>query len=283
MAVALRDWLPLILHYCDPWLSQRDIAAGERWAVEIGKELEGSHFGVIVITADNLTAPWILFEAGALSKAFTASAVCPYLVDLEFKELTGPLAQFQAKKADRISTLELVQSINAKASQPIDEARLRELFDVLWAKLDERIRDLPLPKGPTPPSSRPQTEIIEELVETIRRMENRLDLLNGSVERLGQGPAVVSLGRERLPIELRINTPFPHAKQGTIVDLAPVGDVVLGIASALGVPVKELGRDWYLIDSVTKRSLSPDEVRATYGKAGATNTRMRLDVGDVPF
>lgn len=69
LAKALRDWFPLVLHYVDPWLSQSDIQAGERWGIEVAKELETCNFGVICVTKENLNSPWILFEAGALAKS----------------------------------------------------------------------------------------------------------------------------------------------------------------------------------------------------------------------
>ncbi len=68
LAQALRDWLPMVLHYAEPRLSQLDIAAGDRWANEVANELEASKFGIICITRENIIAPWILFEAGALAK-----------------------------------------------------------------------------------------------------------------------------------------------------------------------------------------------------------------------
>jgi hypothetical protein len=69
LATALREWFPLVLHYVDPWLSKADIQVGERWGVEVAKELESCNFGVICVTKDNVNAPWILFEAGALAKS----------------------------------------------------------------------------------------------------------------------------------------------------------------------------------------------------------------------
>jgi hypothetical protein len=69
LAQALRDWLPLVLHYVEPWLSQSDIEPGERWASEVSKELEVSNFGIICVTKENTESPWILFEAGALAKS----------------------------------------------------------------------------------------------------------------------------------------------------------------------------------------------------------------------
>jgi hypothetical protein len=64
----------------------------------------------------------LVFEAGALSKRFEEASVCPWLVDVEFKDLTGPLARFQATKADAESTFDLVHSITARAPRPVDAA-----------------------------------------------------------------------------------------------------------------------------------------------------------------
>src|ERR1044071_5524752 len=87
VALALRAWMPLVLHYVEPWLSDKDIAAGDRWSLEVGKELEQSNYGIICLTRDNLDAPWVLFEAGALSKALSAGSVCPYLLDTDFRDI----------------------------------------------------------------------------------------------------------------------------------------------------------------------------------------------------
>jgi hypothetical protein len=138
-ARALREWLPLVIHYVDPWMSDRDLSGGERWGVEVSRRLENSDFGVIVLTGDSINAPWILFEAGALSKAFTSARVCPYLIDVDARDISGPLAQFTAKKADRASTLGLLESINTQAPQPIPPARLAELFAALWPRLQEQL------------------------------------------------------------------------------------------------------------------------------------------------
>ena len=108
--------MPLVLHYIQPWLSQSDIKAGERWNVEIAKELENCNFGIICITKENLNAPWILFESGALAKSMQDGRVIPLLLDLELKDLSGPLAQFQAKKCDQVGIKELMIDLNKKAS-----------------------------------------------------------------------------------------------------------------------------------------------------------------------
>lgn len=173
LAKALREWFPLVLHFVDPWLSQSDIQAGERWSVEIAKELEGCNFGVICITRENLSSPWILFEAGALAKSMQDGRVIPLLLDLDFKEISGPLAQFQAKKSDGTGIKELVVSLNKAAQNPVPDAQLEKLFSALWTDLEKQISSIP--KGTAPAKhNRPQGEILEELVSSVRTVEMRV-------------------------------------------------------------------------------------------------------------
>ena len=131
LADALHDWIPLVLHYVEPWVSQADIAAGQRWADQVAKELEASNFGIVCVTRDNVTSPWALFEAGALAKSMQDSRVIPLLLDLEIGDITGPLAQFQAKKVDRTGLSEVIGSLNQLAPQRVPDDRVRQLFDAL--------------------------------------------------------------------------------------------------------------------------------------------------------
>lgn len=184
-AEALREWLPLVLQYAKPFLSGRDISAGGRWAEEIGRQLAESNFGIIVLTSDNLLEPWILFEAGALSNAFARSAVCPYLVDVDSKDLTGPLSHFMAKKCDRRSTLDLVQAVNTSAPQPLGGEHLEKVFDALWPRLEAKLRNLPAPGTPDR-KPRSEADVLEELVESVRSMSSLIRGLGGHVVRLGR-------------------------------------------------------------------------------------------------
>src|SRR5688572_18638179 len=96
VAVALREWLPDVIQSVHPWLSSEDIDAGLRWNDEVTRELSQTRFGIICLTAENQTAPWILFEAGALAKTIEKTHVVPYLIGLEPTDVQrGPLAQFQ--------------------------------------------------------------------------------------------------------------------------------------------------------------------------------------------
>ena len=79
VAQALYNWFPLVLQSVSPWMSSVDIAIGTRWITEIGVQLKESHFGIICLTPVNLQAPWIHFEAGAISKSLQAPYIVPYL------------------------------------------------------------------------------------------------------------------------------------------------------------------------------------------------------------
>lgn len=173
LAQALHDWLPLVLHYVQPWQSQSDIAAGERWGTEVAKELEGSNFGIICVTRENVNAPWILFEAGALAKLMQEGRVIPLLLDIEFKDITGPLAQFQAKKVEKPGLNDVVTSINRIATQPVPEERALRLFESLWPEFEKRVAAIPKPTAPSKPT-RSQHEVLEELVASVRGLDVKL-------------------------------------------------------------------------------------------------------------
>ncbi len=169
---ALHTWIPLVLHYVEPWLSQADIEAGQRWAEQVAKELEASNFGVICVTRENVASPWVLFEAGALAKSMQGSRVIPLLLDLEVRDITGPLAQFQAKKVERVGLFEVIQSLNQLAPHPVPDDRVTQLFDALWPELEKKVAVIP--KTPAQAKhARPQPEILEELVTSVRSLDSR--------------------------------------------------------------------------------------------------------------
>lgn len=180
LAAALRDWLPLVLHYVEPWLSEADVAAGDRWAQEVAKELEASNFGIICVTPENVGAPWVLFEAGALAKSMRGSRVAPLLFNLEFSDITGPLAQFQAKKVERGGVGEIIQSINHATDTGIPDERAKQLFAALWLEFEKKLESIP-DEAPTEKHMRPQHEILEELVTGVRGLDQRFRDLEGAV------------------------------------------------------------------------------------------------------
>lgn len=89
VAEALGEYLEAVVQGCGPWVSSSDMKPGDRWSAVIGEQLNETDFGIICLTRHCLAAPWILFEAGALSKSITTGVVVPYLIGLDAAALTG--------------------------------------------------------------------------------------------------------------------------------------------------------------------------------------------------
>lgn len=182
LAEALREWLQLVLYYAQPWFSTSDIKSGDRWGIEIAKELHETNFGILCVTRDNLDAPWLLFEAGALAKSIDDGRVIPLLLDLEKSELSGPLTQFQAEKCDVEGVRRLIDSLNKASPTPVLENNLKNLFDSLWARFEASLSQIPTNNTPQK-KTRTQSEILEEVVTSVRRLELRArDQSDESVE-----------------------------------------------------------------------------------------------------
>ncbi|MDF2068011.1 toll/interleukin-1 receptor domain-containing protein [Bacillus sp. Cr_A10] len=144
LASIFKEWLPNVLQYVEPYMSAEDISLGERWNNNITDSLHESIFGLIFVTPSNINAPWINFEAGALSKTLD-SKVVPILYNADVMILNeGPLKQFQsAKNLKKDSIYSLLQSINnANVQLKLDEQRLEKSFDMWWKELEECINGI---------------------------------------------------------------------------------------------------------------------------------------------
>ena len=167
---AVRDWIPKVLQSVKPYFTPDDIEKGARWAKEIGEELSSSQLGIICLTQDNQHSPWILFEAGALSKNLEESKVCPILFNFDTTELKGPLSSFQATKFNRDEFKKLLESINNSCDETkLDQKSLDETFDMWWPKLEEKIKDiLTQDNSNSRPKKRAERDILEEILELTR-------------------------------------------------------------------------------------------------------------------
>ena len=173
VAEALRDWLPSVIQSVNPFMSASDIEQGSRWLNDLGIHLENAQFGLICLTQENLKAPWLLFEAGALSKSIENSRVVPYLYGFSQAQLQGPLAQFQAAAADKSSTLEVMKSINgALEENGLDPARLERTFETWWPHLEQALGNIPESTEEAPPS-RTDRDILEEVLGLCRQMSRQ--------------------------------------------------------------------------------------------------------------
>jgi TIR domain len=173
-AEALREWLPQTVNAFKPWLSSADIDKGARWSPEIAAKLATAKAGIICLTPSNLTAPWILFEAGALSKTVERTQVCTLLIGLEPSDVTDPLAQFQATRATEDDLLGLVKNLNkALGEESLPEPQLEKAFKKWWPDLEKELNALPA-EAPTASRRRPDRELLEELLDLARTANSQI-------------------------------------------------------------------------------------------------------------
>ena len=143
VALVFREWLPSVIQDIVPYVSSEDIDKGARWSTDIAKELSNSQFGILCVTRENMNAPWLTFEAGALSKQVEKSFVNPFLFDIKRSELGGPLLQFQSTIFEKEDLKKLVVTLNKSCGDHgLTGERLDRAFEVWYPPLEEELNAL---------------------------------------------------------------------------------------------------------------------------------------------
>lgn len=167
VALALRKWLPDVIQSLEPWMSDVDIEKGARWSAEIGQQLGDTKAGIICVTPENTSSPWLNFEAGALAKTIADTFVCPLLIDLKASDVTGPLTQFQMTQSAADDVEKLIATLNVAAGAKLQPDQLKRSFDRCWPQLEESLRSIP-PTQTGKSSHRSPNEVLEEILSTVR-------------------------------------------------------------------------------------------------------------------
>lgn len=179
IAEAVRDLLMFTIPVIEPWMSSDDIDKGTLWANELARALKSTTVGIICLTPENLSSPWILFEAGALYRAVPSARVCPLLHQLSPRQLEGPLQQFQSStlaKDDICKLLKMIKDIVGR--KPPEWNVVQSTFEEYrWPLFEKRISGLnSSPRGEARPSHYLPTQLRDlladppaELMELLKR------------------------------------------------------------------------------------------------------------------
>jgi hypothetical protein len=142
VAIGLKEWIPTVIQAVEPYVSSEDIQKGSRWFPEISNMLENINFCIVCLTPFNLNEPWILFEAGALSKSLDQARVAPVLIGVPISEVKGPLSQFQATTTEKDDIKKLIKTINSLlGDKKLDEPLLDRSFERWWPDLDKTLNE----------------------------------------------------------------------------------------------------------------------------------------------
>src|SRR5262249_2551400 len=190
VAKTLYEWIPRVIQNVEPWLSE-EIPKGVRWSPEIAKALDETKFGVFCVTPENQGEPWLNFEAGALSKTVAERTyVCAYLIELRPIDVIGPLKEFQLTNSAKQDTARLRKPMNrAQGDRPLTDKAFEDSFAVWWPRLNEKLKQLPPPEKTVPGSRKPES-IQDEILELVRRIDQRL--ITSVAAPPGELPGIIS-------------------------------------------------------------------------------------------
>lgn len=151
-------------------MSETDIEKGKPWLVELMGALGGLKLGIVCLTPECLSEPWVLFEVGVICRALDPETrIWTYLLGgLRHSDVPNPLGIFQHTAATEEDTFRLLGSVNrAMGERAISEEILKDEFERKWKDLDEKLRALPVPGKPVH-TTRTNEEMFREIVEAVR-------------------------------------------------------------------------------------------------------------------
>lgn len=176
VAEKLKMWIPSVIQSVDIFFSPDDIGKGENWDNVLSKELNDCNFGIICLTPENVSAPWIHFEAGALAKTLD-SRLSSVMFGINTSDVKGPLSRFQNTKFEHDDFFKLLQDINDVSENPLKSEHLNYSFNALWEHLTKEIEPIikKYENASTTPKVPPKTndsDAIQEILSIVRKMSN---------------------------------------------------------------------------------------------------------------
>lgn len=176
IAEVLRQWIPKVMQSADAFLSSEDIEKGDFWASALAKSLDESSFGIVCITPENKSAPWLHFEAGAIRRSVGKGNVSPLLFGVKTSALPAPLAQFQCTRCTKSDLKKLFSSINQRSSNPLVDDQWEFSFESAWPKMNEELKEAAKAdsSSPQPEKERTAEELLDRVLALLMVQNRRL-------------------------------------------------------------------------------------------------------------
>ncbi len=134
-----------------------------------------------MVTKTNYIAPWITYEAGALSKT-VQSRVIPVLCKMNILDIANtPLSQFSCALVSKDEFSAVAAAINAKCQKPIEENRIQRTFEKWWPEFETEYKQIAFHKeehAGKPKDGKNETQrldkienVLEDVVRSLRRIQ----------------------------------------------------------------------------------------------------------------
>lgn len=205
VADTLRTYLPCMLQDLDVFVSQHDVESGTRWANELASRLTDSSFGILCLTPENHLAPWMLYEAGAMTKT-SDGRTCGLLLDgLTPANVSGPLGQFQHRRMNEAEFTLLLRDVNHRLETPLTDESLSLVLRKWWPDINAAylaaFKAEPATTSRT--TRRSDRELLEEILERVRAgPQTGAGLLGEANDTLNAAQALLRILRARSEDEI---------------------------------------------------------------------------------
>ncbi len=169
------------------------------WSKEIVDSLRGAEAGIVCVTPENQSEPWVLFEAGALASSLgVKSKVCIYLLGMQPTDLKpGPLTLYQATTATEKDTFKLVKSLNSSCGQRgVPEYMLERQFKQYWPDLQAVIDTLSAAEAVAANLLRTSEQVLEEVLAEVRRVAKQNEELIAALRQRTEERAYMTRSHE---------------------------------------------------------------------------------------
>jgi len=141
IAKVLDKRLREILPGAGTFMSFEHIEMGVRWAERIKRQLSRRNHGIVCLTPQNLNAPWIIYEAGALTKNAASRLWCILFAGLSKADVPKPLGDFQLAQFNKTDMRRVVHSINnAIGARKLTRPDLDKNFEQQWRGLANTVK-----------------------------------------------------------------------------------------------------------------------------------------------
>lgn len=175
IAKVLKPWLKNTFDSAVPWVSDEDISGGQVSLAEIARALAGAKFGIVVTTKANQDAPWLSYEAGAMSREVDGgeTRVMPMLVDLRVSDLTSPLKQYQAARFDAEGIGKMIKSIGEVIG--LDAEQISNKIETRGPELERLLAEVPEPSASGAKPARAEADVLDEILTSVRALRRDFD------------------------------------------------------------------------------------------------------------
>jgi hypothetical protein len=138
--------LPKIIKDVQPILST-EFQKGTEWSGLLLRDLKEASTGIVFLTPENMDAPWIHFEAGALATAVgnRGGDLFTYCYDFDPSRLAGPLSAYHSTIATKEDTRRLILDVcTALHRKRPDEGT----YSAWWVDLEKALDNIQAPSIP---------------------------------------------------------------------------------------------------------------------------------------